>query len=194
MVCLCYCRVTMVCLCYCGATQHGYVVLGSCPRGVLPTKGLCPPLGHVLHGFVSLKGSCPLRGRVPYGCRWFCCEGPRKRLFLWIYFPDLALLSLFLQHLKAHLHHTSTYLKLPHHPLDEVVPQLHPLQPCLGGGYGVEDGRVDLVYVLLGVQISKFPNDALKRRDPTLALRKLKATCSHVSTEEAKGYKFSRKH
>lgn len=63
---------------------------------------------------------------------------------------------------------TVTHLKFSDHLLDEVVPQLHALQAGLGGGDGVENGCVYLVYILLQVKGGKLANDTLKRKQQTL--------------------------
>lgn len=60
-----------------------------------------------------------------------------------------------------------TYLKFSDHPLDEVVPQLHSLQPGLGGGDGVENGWIYLVYILCGLRGGKLTNNALRRKQQT---------------------------
>lgn len=57
-----------------------------------------------------------------------------------------------------------THLKFSDHPLDEVVPQLHSLQAGLGGGDGVENGWIYLVYIFCGLKGGKLTNNALRRK------------------------------
>lgn len=59
----------------------------------------------------------------------------------------------------SHPHHTN--LQLSHHPLDEVIAELHPLQTSLGGGDGVEDGSVDLLHLLYCFQCGELSHNTL---------------------------------
>lgn len=57
-----------------------------------------------------------------------------------------------------------TYLQFSHHPLDEVVAQLHPLKASLGGGDGIEDGCIYLINVLLWVKSGELTDDTLREK------------------------------
>ena len=71
-----------------------------------------------------------------------------------------------------HLHYirssSHTHLQFSHYPLDEVVAQLDALQAGLGGGDGVEDGRVYLVHVLLGIESGELTDDTLRKKQRQL--------------------------
>lgn len=79
-------------------------------------------------------------------------------------------------------HASLTHLQFSDHPLDQVVSKFHPLQASLGGGDGVEDGRVYLIYVLLTVKSRKLTNDALKVRHTLFLVRnRFSITYPHTS-------------
>lgn len=55
-----------------------------------------------------------------------------------------------------------TNLQLSHHPLDQVIPEVHTLKASLRRGDGVEDGGVDLLRFFYGVQRCKLSHDTLR--------------------------------
>lgn len=63
----------------------------------------------------------------------------------------------------SHLHN-DTNLQLSHHPLDEVIAELHPLQTSLGGGDGVEYGSIDLLHFLYCIQRGELSHNTLKKQ------------------------------